>query len=1015
MRGANAVLIAVIGGAFAVGPWLVPGFGFMSPRIALAQEAGLGGPDLQETLDPAEIGQGVPLPPGVVPGAAEAIAHEEEDAEDAADVENEAVEDEEEAKVVEAPRPAPPVRVPITPRLDRAFGGNQKAGPARGRIFVENDLVNMDFADADIQDVVKQISEITGKNFILDERVRGKITIISPSKITIEEAYRVFESVLQVKGFTTIPVGDFIKIVPLREAKESYIETYPGGTRIPQRDQVVTRLIPLEYVDAADIASTLKPLASRDASMIAYGPTNTIIFSDTAYNINKVLDIIRQIDVSSYQEVIEIIQLRYASASELAGELREVFSARTARTTTTAAARRGRARRTATTTTATSTDEPRIITDERTNSLIILASPRQIEDVKDLIRRLDYETERGRIHVYYLENADAQELAETLGRLGVGEGQRGARPAAGPRPGQPGGVPAAVAATVAQLADDVKITHDEPTNALIIEASAEAYETLKEVIEKLDIKRPQVLVEALILEVSVGPNTLSTGVSLAGGSFIDPSDPRKGGIFGNTSASTFPTGGTGLISSGDLAGILSGAGAAGADPLFGSLVGGFRAVNVRMPGPDATMGTADDVVTPVPVIRAAIQAAAARTDTNILSAPNILTTDNQKAFITVGQNIPIQTSAVTTTSSATGVVTDDTLVNNAFERQDVGVTLEVTPQISEGDNVRLEIRNEITEVLGEDSPIGLPTLTNREIENTVFVADGATVVIGGIISSNFSKSSNRVPWLGDVPGLGWAFKNKSRSLRKTNLIIFLTPHIVRSPDDLRKVTNFKQRDFEKKSREALRKTEEEERKDREIEEKAAQEGKTVEEYEEKYDLDRARSPIDQALKEIGRKNIKEGEAPQEEAPQVTPGRKEEVIGAPEAAAKPAAGADVTARLIDEGARPEPAAEEAPAAETAQVAAVRPEAREAVAPPPGIFTVQVAAFTDRGQAQRLVDRLEKERYDVYITSAVTPDSSVVHRVRVGRFDTDADATRIANKIGKDFELEGTPPFVVKIPD
>jgi hypothetical protein len=232
MRGANAVLIAVIGGAFAVGPWLVPGFGFMSPRIALAQEAGLGGPDLQETLDPAEIGQGVPLPPGVVPGAAEAIAHEEEDAEDAADVENEAVEDEEEAKVVEAPRPAPPVRVPITPRLDRAFGGNQKAGPARGRIFVENDLVNMDFADADIQDVVKQISEITGKNFILDERVRGKITIISPSKITIEEAYRVFESVLQVKGFTTIPVGDFIKIVPLREAKESYIETYPGGDRL---------------------------------------------------------------------------------------------------------------------------------------------------------------------------------------------------------------------------------------------------------------------------------------------------------------------------------------------------------------------------------------------------------------------------------------------------------------------------------------------------------------------------------------------------------------------------------------------------------------------------------------------------------------------------------------------------------------------------------------------------------------------------------------------------------------
>ncbi|MDP3936647.1 MAG: secretin N-terminal domain-containing protein, partial [Deltaproteobacteria bacterium] len=267
------------------------------PALAQGLVAGEEGDEAGAGTD-GEIGAVGALPPELAPDPAEVEAPEEPV-----------------APVPEIARP--PVAPPIPPGARMPFG-RAAAGSGTAQITVQDDLVNLDFADADIQDVVKQISEITGKNFILDERVRGKITIISPTRVTVEEAYRVFESVLQVKGFTTITVGDFIKIIPLREAKESYTPILPGGSLVPRNDEYITRLIPLQYVDATEISNSLKPLVSRDASMIPYAPTNTIILSDTAYNIDKVLDIIRLVDVSSYQEVIEIIQLRFAAAGELA-------------------------------------------------------------------------------------------------------------------------------------------------------------------------------------------------------------------------------------------------------------------------------------------------------------------------------------------------------------------------------------------------------------------------------------------------------------------------------------------------------------------------------------------------------------------------------------------------------------------------------------------------------------------------------------------------------------------------
>ncbi len=301
MKGARGTFVAVLGAALAGGLWIASGL--LSSGAAHAQDDQ---PYMPPVQDETAQQPGVPpiaiLPPPEEPEPPEEPLPEE----------------------VPEPIPTPQPPPPATPNLNRAFG-TAPSGAAGGRITVKDNLVNLDFADADIQDVVKQISEMTGKNFILDERVRGKITIISPTPVSIEEAYNVFLSALAVKGFTTVPTGKFIKVIPLREAKESNIETLPGRAPVPSRDEYITRLIPLRYVDATEITNSLKPLASRDASMIPYAPTNTIILSDTALNINKILDIIRQIDVSTYQPQLEIIVLKYAAAKDIAEEISQVF------------------------------------------------------------------------------------------------------------------------------------------------------------------------------------------------------------------------------------------------------------------------------------------------------------------------------------------------------------------------------------------------------------------------------------------------------------------------------------------------------------------------------------------------------------------------------------------------------------------------------------------------------------------------------------------------------------------
>jgi general secretion pathway protein D len=686
-------------------------------------------------------------------------------------------------------------------------------------------MVSLDFQDADITEVISTIAKATGKNFLFDDRVRGRVTVISPDPVTVDEAYRVFESILAVKGFTTVPApGGILKILPLRDAKENPIETVPAGKPAENRDTFITRLIPLRYVKADAINETLKPLVSKEASVIAYGPTNTLIITDASANIRRLMNIIDQIDVSTYQEQIKLIPIEFADATQLVQQLEEIFTDEGGGATP---GRPGGVRRVrapqqpvpgtpqipGTDSTIGSAGEPRFIPDERTNSIVVIATKNVLKEIERIIQLLDYKRKgAGRIHVYRLKNADADEIAQTLSSLaGGGAGGGGVRPVSSTRSrlssglgtggggglsslsgsgglgssgglGALGGAAAGAGSTSADLGDGVRITSDAPTNSLIIQASAEAFATLSEVIEALDTRRPQVMVEALIMEVTV-TNSQDLG---AGWIYNTKRKGKRIGV-GSESGSGSSASGSTASTITDLAGGLS-------DPgRFTAAILGHTFTIVDPKDPTKTIE--------VPVIQGFISASQNDEDTNIISAPTILTADKKEAEIVVGDNIPVPTSRLQATSGTADP-------NNPFQtsqniaRQDVGVTLRVTPQISEGDSVRLNIFQEISEVKpGADSTLG-PSTTNRKVENTVYVRDGEAVMIGGILRETQDNTESKVPWLGDIPILGWAFKSTLNDVRKTNLLIVLTPHIVRDPTDLERLTVENRERFRSASAEA---------------------------------------------------------------------------------------------------------------------------------------------------------------------------------------------------------------------
>ena len=643
----------------------------------------------------------------------------------------------------------------------------------------QEELVSLDFSDVELPVVVDTISRMTGYNFIYDDRVRGRVTIVSPTEVTVDQAFAVFESVLKVKGFSLVlGPGDTYKILPIRDIKESSVDTIKDNRPSPNRDRFVTRLVPLRFIDAEAITQTIKPLISKDASLVAYEATNTIIVTDSESNIRRLLSILDAIDVESYRQELAVLKIEFADANTLAEQLSEIYGAEVASAAggATAAQRRARSRRRTATPTAGATDgvgaigpTVRILPDERTNSLLVLSSRQQLSDIRELVEKLDIPvTGEGRIQVYYLRHADAEELSETLNSL-VGSGGGGSSRSA--LPGAASNTSQSIRSTVTPLDEGITVTADAATNALVIKASKEGYETLKKVIEKLDVSRPQVLVEALIVEVDVTDN-LSLGFDVAYRIINGDTDL----LFKTGSA--FIPGGAFLSGSSALAqGVSSGS---FNDPrdAFDPTRDGFYSPNSN----GKSVGVQ-------------VNATARDNDVNIVSAPHILTSDNEEAEIIIGDNIPIVTGR---TEAATGGDNLSQAVN--VERQDIGVTLRVTPQISEGDTLRLNIFQEITEVtfipgVGDPAEVGA-SLSNRKIENTVVVNDGETVAVGGLIDETYTENVTGVPFLSDIPWLGWFFKTRTEDLRKTNLLIFLTPHIIRSAEDLERETIRKRLELE---------------------------------------------------------------------------------------------------------------------------------------------------------------------------------------------------------------------------
>jgi general secretion pathway protein D len=630
-------------------------------------------------------------------------------------------------------------------------------------------LITMNFDNADIRTVIKFISEITEKNFIVDDNVKGTVTVISPGKITIDEAYRVFESILEVKGFTAVPAGKVIKIVPSSEAKAKDILTNIGKTPLPEKteDRVITQIVPLEYANAQELKGILQPLMSKGSNIVAYTDRNTLIITDYASNIDKLMRIIKEIDVAGPREEISVIKLNYASARTMASQLTSLLETR----------RRTVQRRVVTT--PAPTPAPRaegigeglpsiskVFADERTNSLVILASPDETKSLISLVEKLDQPIPKGqgRINVYYLENANAEELVKVLTQLP--SKIKGAKEQTKGEPGQP---------TAPILGEDVSIMADKPTNSLIITASPQDYDVIKEVIQKLDIARSQVLVEALIAEVSF-EKTKELGIEWYG---VGRSGETA--IIGGSATSGRPSG----IRSPEQMSALS---------AEGLILGAFS-------GPITYAGREFFRLS------ALIKALQTSSDVNIISTPTLLTMDNEEAEIVIGEERPFLKSDIT--SLTTGETTTRT-----FEYKDVATTLRITPQISKGKFVRLKIFQEVKSFKGQatlQEPTAVIT-TKRQAKTTVIVENGQMIVIGGLLQDKKDTGDTAVPCLGNIPVLGWLFKYFRESKAKSNLLIFITPHIINTPEDLSRVTQQIREEaekakveFQKEKKENLRK------------------------------------------------------------------------------------------------------------------------------------------------------------------------------------------------------------------
>lgn len=584
-----------------------------------------------------------------------------------------------------------------------------------GPAFAKGVVLN--FNEVDISTMVKFISDLTGKNFVLDDRVKGKISVYSPSKLSIEEAYNVFVSVLELKGFTVVQSGKVAKIIPSAGAKQSGFTLLPSGERAPVNENYVAMVRKLENITAQEALTFLQPMVSKDGQISAFAPGNLILIVDSSINIRKLQNILDTIDTERIREEMEIVYLKNAAAEGAANTIRQWLSDGKAPVQPGAPA--------------TSISGATVLHDQRLNALLVIGNDNIKKAIREMVAKLDVAPPEAssKVNVYYLENTDATEMAKVLD--GVVRGTTALAP------GQPGAAAAPQASPFES--GKITITPDKSTNSLVIMASPNDYNSLVQVIKKLDRRSKQVFVQVVIAEVTLDKSRAlgvqagavaagALGKYLQGGALYDPF-----GAFGQV-LNPSSTG-------------------AGISALIGDKL--------------------QDTTRPVTGV-ALLQALDKNGLVNILSTPNILTSDNKEAEINVGENVPFQGSATQSTFGST----------QSVERKDIGINLKIKPQVSEGDYVRMDINQEISAVKNDKGQAVDLVTTKRSAKTSVVVKDKETVVIGGLIQDSEDVNVNKVPILGDIPGLGWLFKTTTKSRKKTNLMILLTPHIVKDNADL---------------------------------------------------------------------------------------------------------------------------------------------------------------------------------------------------------------------------------------
>jgi len=592
----------------------------------------------------------------------------------------------------------------------------------------------LNLKNADIHSLIQTVSRQSGRNFVVDPRVKARVTVISSTPLNSDELYETFLSVLQVHGYAAVPSGDLTKIVPDVNAKQGPVPEYSEETS--SSDQLVTKVIKVENVPAAQLVPILRPLVPQQGHLAAYAATNTLIVTDRSSNIERLTTIISGIDRPDNDEV-ELVRLSHSSASEIIRIMQSLQS------------RGGQIDGTP--------GSVRFAADERTNSILLSGDPTARTRMRGIIMNLDTPVESGgNTRVVYLRYANATDLLAILTGVSAGqakigtssddaEGGGASGAAAAPSVDANGvQIPQVPTASLVRRATqetdrpNVDIQADEDTNALIITAAPDEMRSILAVVEQLDIRRAQVLVEAIIAELSTN-NSSQLGVNFA----VDGTNSDRPAAYTNLGGATQALIGTvasqGASLSQGLSLALGRFGSGGID--FGIL----------------------------------LSAIASDSDNNILSTPTLVTMDNQEAEIVVGQNVPFVTGQQLSSSNDNPFQT--------IERQDIGISLKVKPQINEGDNIKMEIEQEVSDVSTTAVTGATDITTNkRSIKTTVLVEDGQTLVLGGLIDDQINDTREKVPFLGDVPLLGSLFRYRTTRKNKRNLMVFLHPTILRDPE-----------------------------------------------------------------------------------------------------------------------------------------------------------------------------------------------------------------------------------------